>query len=138
MTRRMKILKWLCGAVTMLIATMVCDNAFAFNAIINCASTTLTTSYSTSAPSLPATLKNFETPQGPNIAAINNTTGRICFNTTSASTAAPTAGNGNEHCLAPQSILVLDKVNAPYLKMSVFVRADAASCTSGVVDIDVW
>ena len=62
----------------------------------------------------------------------------ICVNTdTASSTAAPT-GTGDEHCAAPGTYLVWDRVNMPTGTGNVYVRADGVACTTGTVDIDVW
>lgn len=114
-------------------------NALAINAILNCASSNIPTTYSTSSPSLPTALKGFGVPSKASLAVINNTAGRICVNTiTPSSTVAPTAGNNKEHCVAPQMFAFYDLIDMPTLKGNVYVRADVATCTTGTVDIDVW
>lgn len=116
------------------------SNAWSANAIIDCASTNIATSYSTSNPSLPTTLKQVPLPSKASLAVINNTAFRICVNTvTSSISVAPTAGNGNEHCVAAMMFAFYDNLNfAGSSTTNVYVRADASACTSGTVDIDLW
>lgn len=110
--------------------------AMAFNASINCASTNIPTAYATTSPSL--ALNKVSTPYRAAIMVINNTSGRICFNTVSANNVAPTAGDGNEHCVIASTAAAYDNINTPTIWSSVYVRGDGASCTSGTVDIDLW
>lgn len=118
---------------------LLSTHASAFNAIITCASTNLTTSYSTSAPSLPTALKQIPMPYKASMAIINNSTVRICANTDTYSvTVAPTAGNGDEHCVAPSMFAFYDNINFPAKLVNIYLRADVSSCTSGTVDIDLW
>lgn len=120
-------------------ALLLCANAFGTNAIINCASTNINTTYSTSAPSLAIQLA----PSQGHLAIINNSSVRVCANTiTISTTVAPTAGNGNEHCVAPNMFAFYDGINLakgqPLGKVNVYIRSDAATCTTGTVDIDLW
>lgn len=127
--------KWMLW-IALLSLALPLSQAWAFNAYINCATTPLAQTYSTSSPSL--AMSHVGTPFQAGLSMINNTTGRICLNTVSTSTLAPTAGNGNEHCLPVNAVLVLDHINVPTRFTSIYVRGDLANCTSGTIDIDLW
>lgn len=126
----------------LLFGALLSQLAFGFNAIINCGSTNLDVNYSTSSPSLQAHLTGLFLSDKPTLSISNPTSARICANTVSVSTVAPTAGNGNEHCMPPNSIMAWDLVNIPRGPANVFLRSDgtggAASCSSGIIDVDVW
>jgi hypothetical protein len=109
--------------------------AWGTNVIINCGNTTLTTTYSTSSPSLAINQAQYK----PNLAIFNDSTGRVCINTVTASTSvAPTAGDGNEHCIPATTFAIFDKINVNTNLVNVYVRGDGGNCTSGIVDIDLW
>lgn len=110
--------------------------ALATNKIINCASTTLGQTYSNSVPSLVFSGVTY----GNGTLVVNNpTTVRLCFNTVQTSSATPpTAGDGNEHCVAPGEALVLEKINSATQLAFVYSRADQANCTTGTFDVDLY
>ena len=116
-------------------AMLLSASSWGANIIINCGSTTLTTTYSTTSPSLALS----QVPYKPNLSIFNASTTRICVNTVTASTTvAPTAGNGHEHCVPGQTYAILDNINTNVNLVNVYVRADGANCTSAVVDIDLF
>jgi len=65
----------------------------------------------------------------------NPSSTRICVDTGQNAASAPNTGGINEHCIPSGAVLGWDFVT---INGYVFVRADGANCTSGIVDIDVW
>jgi hypothetical protein len=123
---------------TLLLAVLLAMPVWAHNAIINCASTTLATTYSTSSPSLALSQVPTKSPQS-HLAVINNSGSRICVNTDTASvTVAPTAGTGHEHCIAPNMFAFYDDINVNNNFVNIYARADVSSCTTGTIDLDLW
>lgn len=63
----------------------------------------------------------------------------ICVNlTTTSTTVAPTAGNGQEHCVSGGMVGFFDAVGTPRGPVNVYVRANAATCTANQVYIDIY
>lgn len=107
------------------------------NVIINCASTNITQNYSTSSPFL--AFNQVQSSYAPQLWVINGSSGRICVNTVTASTSvAPTAGDGNEHCLQGNMFAIYQPTDLNLGLANIYVRADAANCTSGYVDLDLF
>jgi hypothetical protein len=119
----------------LLLILLVVQPSFGIDAIINCASTNIAQTYSTSFPSLAITTGH----EVSHFALFNNTAGRICSNTTTASSSsAPSASNGSEHCVPPYSFAIWDGVDVPQNTKNIYLRGDAATCTTGIVDADIW
>lgn len=110
--------------------------AMAAHIAINCSSTNLLQTYSNTPPSLALN----GVPRGNGILiAQNATVYRVCFYTRNTSTTTPpTAGDLNEHCLAPSVAAILDTIDAGQQTVYVYARADAATCVNGYVDLDLY
>ena len=115
-----------------LILILLTVPAFAKHFKVNCASTNLATTYSTSSPSLALTDLKYNS----HIALLSTATVRICVYAVAASaSSAPTAGDADEHCIPPGYGFAWDGV--PVGKTA-YLRADGASCTTGIIDLDIW
>lgn len=112
--------------------------AFGQGGFVNCASTTLAQTYSTSSPSLLAVFTNISAPSGGRLMIQNPTATTICATVTK-STSAPAAGNADEHCAIPNAIAAWDFVNYPYTsRLYVYLRARTTNCTAGEFNVDFW
>lgn len=106
--------------------------SFAFNAII---SGSIATTYSTP----PSTLSNLTLRATPTLMIANANSCRICANTISTLSPAPTAGNGKEYCVPANAIAFWDDVDAPRGPANVYVRADVSTCTTTTpLDVNIW
>lgn len=123
----------------MVVIASLCHFSFGFNAIVNCASGTLGTTYSTSTPSLQTSLTGIYLRATPTLMVANPSAVRICANVvTVSSSVPPTAANGNEHCIPAGSIAFWDAINIQRGPSNIYLRADVASCTTGIIDVDIW
>jgi hypothetical protein len=125
--------------LTFLLGLLFCQIGFAYNAIVNCTSANLPLTYAITSPSLQPTLTGLYLRSNPTLMLINPSATRICANTvTSSILTAPTAGNGNEHCIAAGTIAFFDLIDVPRGPANIYLRSDAASCTSTILDVDIW
>lgn len=120
----------------LLLSLLLPGLALATSHPINCANTTLGQTYNTSAPSLALSGVNYG---NGTFMLINPTAFRICaFTRANSATVAPTAGDPKEHCFAPGVIAFLDNIDAQPQTAYVYLRADQANCTSGIIDVDLY
>lgn len=106
--------------------------------VVNCASTTLATTYSTSPPSLPTAFTLIQPPPQGHLMISNPTSVAICATATVSATA-PSTLTPTEHCVPPNAIAAWDDLNFPSnSKFYIYLRADQSSCTTGILYVDFW
>jgi hypothetical protein len=100
--------------------------------LIDTSSTNLSATYTTSFPQL--TLSGFYYKAH---LKISNATAKwiCCQMETPSTTVAPTAGDGHEQCVAPNSVEIYDVIN---LQRNVYCRSGGTALTTGLFAVAVW
>lgn len=109
--------------------------AFGFHVAVNCASTSVPTTYQITTPSLQPNLTAMN--KYTNHLQVNNPSStRICVQTLATSVAtAPSTPSIGEHCTPANALFAWDFVA---INGNIFIRADGASCVSSTIDVDAW
>ena len=124
--------------IVFLLLAFISASVFAQPVVINCGNSTLATTYSGSTPSLVAAFTGVTVPAQPSLMIQNPTATTICA-TTAVVAGVPATLTSLEHCCAPGGLCSWDFLPLPVnAVINIYLRADQASCSSGIAYADFW
>ncbi len=123
----------------MLFFLLLSEISFGFNSVINCVTATggqiLPITYTAATLT---SISNVFLRATPSMMIANPTSCRICANTVSSTSTLPIAGSGKEYCIPANSMGFWDVTDVPRGPANVYLRSDVSTCSSGIVDLNVW
>lgn len=121
------------------VLALLCTASQAQPVVVNCADSTLSTTYSASAPSLQPLFTNLASYPQPRLMIANPTGVAICATPVASNAPVPDVLTSKEHCVPAGAIMAWDGLNMVTRgPVKIYLRANEVACTTGIFYADYW